>query len=120
MTLTCKSITVYDKILHKAFDNDPTYSDPVAAKAAEMASAGKTDGVVYYLPDHVTIVRNWSTMEAANEWCEFVYDHNSDPAKDVTVIRSIVEDGVFTYPDGMDETARGTERAALAAAAKDA
>jgi hypothetical protein len=113
----------YIKILHKAFGVDPNYSDPINVKSAEMVAAGKTDGVVFYLPDHVTIIRNFTSLEAANEWLDFTTAHNENPIHDVAIATYNVKEGVFAYDVAVTDelvVSVTAERRALAESARTA
>lgn len=109
MNLTHHTETVYEKILHKSFDNDLAYTAGLQTRIDQMVSEGKTDGIPVFSDDNLTIFRNFTSLEAANEWSEFVYEYNSDPAKNVTIVRSIVVEGAKYYqrtPTDADKAAR--------------
>jgi len=117
MELTHQVEIQYEMILHKQFNYAPEYSSPINAKIAEMVAAGKTDGRVYFLPDDVTITRNFTNVDAAMEWSGWIMDYNATHP-DVSVVKFAILPEKFQYDNATSQTdddARAVRAAALVA-----
>jgi len=115
MELTHSVQITYEMILHKSFDHAPDYSGPIQTKIAEMTAAGKTDGVVHYLADHVSIIRNFTDYEAASEWILWVNQYN-ESIHDVNIVDSKIIPEKFIYLKSVPEMQETIDmRSAIAA-----
>lgn len=115
MELTHSVIVTYEKILHKQFDYAPDYSAAIQAKVSEMQAAAKTDGTLYFLPDHVRVARNFTSLEAAMEWAAWISDFNATHS-DVNMTGFVIQPEKFQYsstPGTAEDDARRAAAAAL-------